>query len=228
MAEPRQAGDAFREAEVLSHMARDALRRREAESAGASSRKSLAVFRQHRERNQIAWAVLLVDASERAARRFEAARAAFCEALKLFVGMASCLWMAVALAGVGGIAVDLGSLLMVRLLALPFAAARNPGKTKFANRQGREPWRASNPQHRPGLHTWTYGHQRIENSDDQSGWNVMFDMDGETARATRLAMPDRVEAEGLTVAARHFPEPGFGPAGGAAGRPALLAIPLMS
>ena len=40
--------------------------------------------------------------------------------------------------------------------------------------------------------------------------NAMFDMDGELARATRRAMLDRVEAEGLTVAARHFPEPGFG------------------
>jgi glyoxylase-like metal-dependent hydrolase (beta-lactamase superfamily II) len=41
-------------------------------------------------------------------------------------------------------------------------------------------------------------------------WNVMFDMDGEAARATRRAVLDRVEREGLTVAARHFPEPGFG------------------
>jgi glyoxylase-like metal-dependent hydrolase (beta-lactamase superfamily II) len=40
--------------------------------------------------------------------------------------------------------------------------------------------------------------------------NVMFDMDADTARATRRAVLDRVEAEGLTVAARHFPEPGFG------------------
>ena len=44
----------------------------------------------------------------------------------------------------------------------------------------------------------------------QPEWNAMFDMDGETARATRVAILDRVEAEGLTVAARHFPEPGFG------------------
>jgi glyoxylase-like metal-dependent hydrolase (beta-lactamase superfamily II) len=44
----------------------------------------------------------------------------------------------------------------------------------------------------------------------QPEWNAMFDMDGETARATRAAILDRVEAEGMTVAARHFPEPGFG------------------
>ena len=44
----------------------------------------------------------------------------------------------------------------------------------------------------------------------QPEWNVMFDMDGELARATRLAILDRLEAEGLMVAARHFPEPGFG------------------
>jgi glyoxylase-like metal-dependent hydrolase (beta-lactamase superfamily II) len=41
-------------------------------------------------------------------------------------------------------------------------------------------------------------------------WNAMFEMDGELARATRRAVLDRVEADGLTVAARHFPEPGFG------------------
>jgi glyoxylase-like metal-dependent hydrolase (beta-lactamase superfamily II) len=40
--------------------------------------------------------------------------------------------------------------------------------------------------------------------------NVMFDMDGAVARQTRAAVLDRVEAEGMTVAARHFPEPGFG------------------
>jgi glyoxylase-like metal-dependent hydrolase (beta-lactamase superfamily II) len=44
----------------------------------------------------------------------------------------------------------------------------------------------------------------------QPEWNVMFDMDGDTARSTRAAILDRVEAEGMTVAARHFPEPGFG------------------
>jgi hypothetical protein len=38
----------------------------------------------------------------------------------------------------------------------------------------------------------------------------MFDMDAAGARATRAAVLDRVEAEGMTVAARHFPEPGFG------------------
>lgn len=41
-------------------------------------------------------------------------------------------------------------------------------------------------------------------------WNSMFEMDGATARRTRHAVLDRIEAEGMTVAARHFPEPGFG------------------
>lgn len=41
-------------------------------------------------------------------------------------------------------------------------------------------------------------------------WNVMFDMHAEQARATRQAILDRVEADGMVVAARHFPEPGFG------------------
>lgn len=40
--------------------------------------------------------------------------------------------------------------------------------------------------------------------------NAMFDMDGAVARQTRSTVLDRVEAEGMTVAARHFPEPGFG------------------
>jgi hypothetical protein len=38
----------------------------------------------------------------------------------------------------------------------------------------------------------------------------MFDMDGDVARQTRRVVLDRIEAEGMTVAARHFPEPGFG------------------
>jgi glyoxylase-like metal-dependent hydrolase (beta-lactamase superfamily II) len=41
-------------------------------------------------------------------------------------------------------------------------------------------------------------------------WNAMFDMDGDVARQTRRVVLDRIEAEGMTVAARHFPEPGFG------------------
>lgn len=41
-------------------------------------------------------------------------------------------------------------------------------------------------------------------------WNVMFDMDGETARQTRSRVLDRIEADGMTIAACHFPEPGFG------------------
>jgi glyoxylase-like metal-dependent hydrolase (beta-lactamase superfamily II) len=41
-------------------------------------------------------------------------------------------------------------------------------------------------------------------------WNAMFDMDGETARTTRHALLDQVEAAGTIVAASHFPAPGFG------------------
>lgn len=41
-------------------------------------------------------------------------------------------------------------------------------------------------------------------------WNISFDHDGETASETRRRLTDRIEAEGMTVAACHFPEPGFG------------------
>ena len=41
-------------------------------------------------------------------------------------------------------------------------------------------------------------------------WNVMFDMDGDTARQTRQRLLDQIEANGMLVTARHFPEPGFG------------------
>ena len=41
-------------------------------------------------------------------------------------------------------------------------------------------------------------------------WNITFDFDGETAERTRLQLLDRIEAEGLTMTACHFPEPGFG------------------
>ena len=44
----------------------------------------------------------------------------------------------------------------------------------------------------------------------EEGWNAAFDMDADTALATRKQILGRLEAEGLTVAACHFPEPGFG------------------
>jgi len=37
-----------------------------------------------------------------------------------------------------------------------------------------------------------------------------FDFDGPLAAQTRHSLLDRIEAEGLTLAACHFPEPGFG------------------
>jgi glyoxylase-like metal-dependent hydrolase (beta-lactamase superfamily II) len=40
--------------------------------------------------------------------------------------------------------------------------------------------------------------------------NTMFELDPDRARATRNSVFDRVETEGMLVAARHFPEPGFG------------------
>jgi glyoxylase-like metal-dependent hydrolase (beta-lactamase superfamily II) len=41
-------------------------------------------------------------------------------------------------------------------------------------------------------------------------WGCAFDADGETAVRTRSHLLDRIEAEGLTLTACHFPEPGFG------------------
>jgi len=41
-------------------------------------------------------------------------------------------------------------------------------------------------------------------------WGIVFDFDGETAIETRRGLLDRIEAEGLTMTACHFPEPGFG------------------
>lgn len=41
-------------------------------------------------------------------------------------------------------------------------------------------------------------------------WQPVFDHRGEEAAATRRALLDRIEAEGMTVAAGHFPAPGFG------------------
>lgn len=41
-------------------------------------------------------------------------------------------------------------------------------------------------------------------------WTPIYDMDGKMARWTRKQLLDRIEAEGMTVAACHFPGPGFG------------------
>lgn len=41
-------------------------------------------------------------------------------------------------------------------------------------------------------------------------WRFAADMDPNAARQTRHRLLDRIEAEGMTVAARHFPAPGFG------------------
>lgn len=42
------------------------------------------------------------------------------------------------------------------------------------------------------------------------GWNIMFDADTEQAPQTRQKIVDQLESEGITVAACHFPAPGFG------------------
>lgn len=41
-------------------------------------------------------------------------------------------------------------------------------------------------------------------------WAPIFDADGAVAAATRRALLDRIESEGMTIAAGHFPRPGFG------------------
>ena len=41
-------------------------------------------------------------------------------------------------------------------------------------------------------------------------WRFAADMDADAARRTRHRLLDRIEAEGMMVAARHFPAPGFG------------------
>ena len=41
-------------------------------------------------------------------------------------------------------------------------------------------------------------------------WGFAFDFDGEVALRTRNQLLERIEAEGLTMTACHFPEPGFG------------------
>jgi glyoxylase-like metal-dependent hydrolase (beta-lactamase superfamily II) len=44
----------------------------------------------------------------------------------------------------------------------------------------------------------------------ETDWNCGFDLNQDRARATRHAVLDRIEQEGLTVAAGHFPYPSFG------------------
>ena len=44
----------------------------------------------------------------------------------------------------------------------------------------------------------------------ETDWCLVFDMDPDQARATRHAVFNRLEQEGLTVAAGHFPAPSFG------------------
>ena len=41
-------------------------------------------------------------------------------------------------------------------------------------------------------------------------WRFAADMDADAARQARRHLLDRIETEGMTVAARHFPAPGFG------------------
>jgi glyoxylase-like metal-dependent hydrolase (beta-lactamase superfamily II) len=44
----------------------------------------------------------------------------------------------------------------------------------------------------------------------ETDWNPGFDIDHDQSRSTRHSVLDRLEQEGLTVAAGHFPRPGFG------------------
>jgi len=44
----------------------------------------------------------------------------------------------------------------------------------------------------------------------ETDWNPGFDVDQEESRATRHAVFNRLEQEGLRIAAGHFPRPGFG------------------
>ncbi|MER3420894.1 MAG: MBL fold metallo-hydrolase, partial [Chloroflexota bacterium] len=41
-------------------------------------------------------------------------------------------------------------------------------------------------------------------------WCIAADVNKEQSRQSRRALWDRIEAEGLRVAAGHFPAPGFG------------------
>lgn len=49
-------------------------------------------------------------------------------------------------------------------------------------------------------------------------WLFAYDLDIEQAKQTRRRLIDRIEAEGMTVLACHFPEPGFGRIAQLAGR----------
>lgn len=44
----------------------------------------------------------------------------------------------------------------------------------------------------------------------EPGWNSMFEMDPEVARRTREQLLEQVDREAMIMAARHFPDPGFG------------------
>ncbi len=44
----------------------------------------------------------------------------------------------------------------------------------------------------------------------ETDWNPGFDVLQDQSRATRYAVFDRLEQEGMTIAAGHFPKPGFG------------------
>ncbi len=44
----------------------------------------------------------------------------------------------------------------------------------------------------------------------ETDWNPGFDVLQDQSRATRHSVFDRLEQEGMTIAAGHFPKPGFG------------------
>jgi hypothetical protein len=44
----------------------------------------------------------------------------------------------------------------------------------------------------------------------QPDWSPRYDTDPELSARTRASLFDRIEQEGLTVAAGHYPAPGFG------------------
>jgi glyoxylase-like metal-dependent hydrolase (beta-lactamase superfamily II) len=44
----------------------------------------------------------------------------------------------------------------------------------------------------------------------ETGWSPAFDFDPEQSAKTRADLFDRIEQEGLTIAAGHYPSPGFG------------------
>ena len=45
---------------------------------------------------------------------------------------------------------------------------------------------------------------------NETDWNPGFDVIQDQSRATRHTVFDRLEREGMTIAAGHFPKPGFG------------------